>query len=56
MSGHMGDVTCTVLSQRVVKIDKERNLILVRGAIPGAPGSKVIVRSAVKAVQKEGAN
>jgi len=54
MSGHMGDVKRTTLSQRVVRIDKARNLIMVRGAVPGAPTSKVVIRPAVKAKQKSG--
>jgi len=55
MAGHLGDVQRTVMSQRIVKIDKDRNLILVRGAIPGAPGGDVIIRPAVKhADKKEG--
>ncbi len=48
MPGHLGDVTCTVQSQRVVKVDVARNLLLVRGAIPGAKGGNVIVKPAVK--------
>lgn len=52
MSGHMGDRRCTVMSQRVVRVDNDRNLVLVRGAIPGAPDSVVIIRPAVKDVKK----
>jgi len=52
MSGHMGDVTRTVLSLKVIRIDIERNLLLVSGAVPGAPGGDVIVRSAVKEKKK----
>lgn len=48
MSGHMGDVVRTILSQRIVRIDVERNLILIRGAVPGAISSYVIIRPAVK--------
>jgi large subunit ribosomal protein L3 len=48
MCGHLGQVQRTVMSQRVVRLDVERNLILVRGAVPGAPGSDVIIRPAVK--------
>lgn len=49
MCGHMGDVQRTVMSQRVVKIDTERNLVLVRGGVPGAANSSyVIIRPAVK--------
>lgn len=48
MAGHLGDAQRTILSQRIVKIDLERNLILIRGAVPGAPGGCVIIRPAVK--------
>lgn len=48
MSGHMGDVARTVLSQRVVRVDAERNLVLVRGAVPGAANAYVVIRPAVK--------
>lgn len=48
MSGQLGNKKRTILSQRVVRIDAERNLILIRGAVPGAPGGYVIVRQAVK--------
>lgn len=48
MAGHMGDVTRTVLSQPIVKVDAERNLILVRGAVPGAASGYVIIRPAIK--------
>lgn len=48
MSGHLGDVNRTVLSQKIVQIDLERNLVLVRGAVPGAISSYVIIRPAVK--------
>jgi large subunit ribosomal protein L3 len=49
MAGHMGDRTCTVLSQQILHIDLERNLILVKGGIPGADNSRVVIRPAVKA-------
>lgn len=52
MAGHLGNKNCTVQSQQVVQIDVERNLILIRGAIPGAPGSKVVVLPAVKTRNK----
>lgn len=48
MCGHMGNVKRTILSQRIVKIDKERNLLLVRGAVPGAASGFVIIRLAIK--------
>ncbi|GAA0575770.1 50S ribosomal protein L3 [Halomonas salifodinae] len=49
MAGQMGNVRSTVQSLEVVRVDAERNLLLVKGAVPGAAGSDVIVRSAVKA-------
>ncbi len=48
MSGHLGDVQRTVLSQKIVSIDLARNLVLVSGAVPGAPKSQVVIRPAVK--------
>ncbi len=49
MAGHMGAERCTTQSLEVVRVDAERNLILVKGAVPGAPGGDVIVRPAAKA-------
>ena len=49
MAGHMGNERVTVQNLVVVRVDAERNLLLVKGAIPGAPGGDVIVRPAVKA-------
>jgi large subunit ribosomal protein L3 len=48
MSGHMGSVKRTIQNIDVVKIDAENNLLLVRGGIPGAKGSQVVVTPAVK--------
>jgi len=48
MSGQMGNVRCTVQTLDVVSVDEERNLILIKGAVPGAKGGDVIVRPAVK--------
>jgi len=49
MSGHMGTVRRTIENLQVVRIDTERNLLLIRGAVPGAPGAQVVVRPSVKA-------
>ena len=49
MAGHMGAERVTVQSLEVVRVDAERNLLLIKGAVPGAPGGDVIVRPAVKA-------
>ncbi|MDC9725580.1 MAG: 50S ribosomal protein L3 [Gammaproteobacteria bacterium] len=49
MAGHMGDVQRTLQNLSVVRIDEERNLVLVKGSVPGAKGGSVIIRPAVKA-------
>ncbi|WP_426417939.1 50S ribosomal protein L3 [Aestuariirhabdus sp. LZHN29] len=49
MSGHMGAERVTVQSLEVVRVDAERNLLLIKGAVPGAPGGDVVVLPAVKA-------
>lgn len=49
MAGHMGDEQVTVQTLEIVRVDAERNLLLVKGAVPGATGSDVVVRPAVKA-------
>lgn len=48
MAGHMGDVKCTVQLLEVARIDAARQLLLVKGAVPGAKGGNVIVRPSVK--------
>jgi len=48
MAGHMGNVKTTTQNLEVVKVDAERNLLLIKGAVPGAKGGDVIVRAAVK--------
>ena len=50
MAGHLGNHLSTVQSLAVVKIDSNRNLILIKGAIPGSPGTRVEIKPAVKAV------
>ena len=52
MSGHMGNVRVTTENLKVVEVDAARNLLLVRGAVPGAPGGQVIVRPSVKAARR----
>ena len=48
MPGHLGSEHCTMQNLRVVKVLPEKNLLLVKGAIPGANGDDVIVRTAIK--------
>ncbi|MBB3194578.1 50S ribosomal protein L3 [Roseateles terrae] len=56
MSGHLGDVTVTVQNLDVVRIDEARQLVFVRGAVPGAKEGFVVIRPAVKVKVKKGAN
>ena len=49
MSGHMGNVRRSTQNIEVVRVDTERNLLLVKGSVPGARGGDVIIRPAVKA-------
>jgi len=49
MSGHMGAVRCTTQNLELVRVDAERNLLLVKGAVPGAINGNVIIKPAVKA-------
>ena len=51
MSGHMGAIRRMTENLKVVEVDAERNLILIRGAVPGAEGSNVIVRPSLKAAR-----
>lgn len=48
MSGHMGNKRRTIQNLAVVQIDSERNVLLIKGAIPGAPGSYVVIKPSVK--------
>ena len=52
MSGQMGNVRSTVQNLEVVRVDAERNLLLIKGSVPGHSGGSVIVRPAVKAKNK----
>ena len=56
MSGHMGDVTVTTQNLDVVRIDEARQLLLIKGAVPGSKGGFVSVRPAIKAQASKGAN
>ena len=52
MAGHMGSEKVTVQTLEVVRVDTERGLLLIKGAIPGAPGGDVIVTPAIKLKNK----
>jgi large subunit ribosomal protein L3 len=53
MAGQMGHVRVTTLNLEVIKADPERNLLLVKGAVPGPRGGLVMVRSAIRLRQRE---
>ena len=53
MAGHMGNEQVTTLNLEVVESDPERNLLLVKGSVPGPNGGVVLVRRAVKSQAKE---
>lgn len=48
MAGHMGDERVTTLNLEIAAVDEERNLIMIRGAIPGAKNGLVLIRDAIK--------
>ena len=51
MAGHMGARNVTTQGLEIVRVDAERNLLLIKGAVPGAPGGDVIVRPTVKGIR-----
>ena len=48
MAGHLGNARCTAPNLEIMRIDSERNLLLVRGSVPGAKGGRVLVKPAAK--------
>jgi large subunit ribosomal protein L3 len=51
MAGKMGNERVTVLNLEIVKVDTERNLLLVKGAVPGPRNGQVVIRKTVKATE-----
>ena len=49
MAGHMGNVKRTTQNLEIVRVDSEKNLLLIKGSVPGAKGGKVIIKPSVKA-------
>jgi large subunit ribosomal protein L3 len=49
MPGHLGDVKVTTQNLEIVRVDVERNLLLIKGSVPGSKGGNVVVRPAIKA-------
>ncbi|SHF29250.1 LSU ribosomal protein L3P [Lampropedia hyalina DSM 16112] len=56
MTGHLGDETVTTQNLDIIRVDEARQLLLIKGAVPGSKGGFVTVRPAVKATKAEGAN
>jgi large subunit ribosomal protein L3 len=54
MSGQMGNVRTTARAYKVVRVDAERNLILIKGGVPGAKGALVLVRQSTKKIRAKG--
>ncbi len=52
MAGHMGHERVTTLNLKVIKVDSERNLMLIRGAVPGPRGGLIMIRSAMRLRQR----
>ena len=52
MAGHLGHTRVTTLNLKVIKVDPERNLMLIRGAVPGPKGGLIMVRSAIRLRQR----
>jgi large subunit ribosomal protein L3 len=53
MAGHVGEEQVTTLNLEVVQADVERDLLLVKGSVPGPRGGVVLIRDAVKSPRKE---
>lgn len=54
MAGHLGDDSCTTQNLQIVRIDESRQLLLIKGAVPGAKGGDVIISPAIKAKSRAG--
>jgi large subunit ribosomal protein L3 len=54
MSGQMGNVRTTARAYKVVRVDAERNLLLLKGGVPGGKGALVVVRQSTKPVKAKG--
>ena len=52
MAGHMGAEQVTTQSLEVIRVDEENNVLLIKGAVPGAKGQAVVVRPSIKARAK----
>lgn len=53
MAGHLGDERCSIQNQEIIKVDAERHLLLIKGAVPGAPSGYVTIMPAKKHSRKE---
>ena len=48
MAGQMGNVPCAVMSQKIIRVDADNHVLLIKGTVPGAPGGYVVVSPSVK--------
>jgi large subunit ribosomal protein L3 len=53
MAGQLGNRRCTIQSLEVVKVESQRNVLLIKGAVPGAPGGQVVIKPAVRMKNKQ---
>ncbi len=53
MAGHLGHIRVTTLNLRVIKADPERNLLLIKGAVPGPKGGLLMIRTAVRVLRRD---
>ena len=52
MAGHLGDTHRTIRNLKVFRVDEEKNMLLIRGSVPGAPGGNLLIYPVVKALKK----
>ena len=53
MAGHMGHIRVTTLNLKIIKADPERNLLLIKGAVPGPKGGLLMIRTAVRVIRRD---
>ena len=52
MAGQMGNVRKTVQNLQIIQVDKEKNILLIKGSVPGAPGGYIVIKPACKKAEK----
>ncbi|MBA2724928.1 MAG: hypothetical protein H0U53_02965 [Actinobacteria bacterium] len=53
MAGHMGHIRVTTLNLKIIKADAERNILLIKGAVPGPKGGLLMIRTAVRVIRRD---